>query len=79
MPPNKRLHCGSHIDRGISQRRENDATTLKLGGRDARSGKFVFKLASLNELEPYDNLNAAVKLNFPARRESSYWRVFNKR
>ena len=31
------------------------------------TGKYVFKLASLNELEPYGNLNVAANSQCPAR------------
>ena len=72
MLQKKKLNCGSHFDGGKSQRRENDATTFKPGSGDARSEKVVFKLASLNELDPYDDLNVAVKLNDPNRCESDF-------
>lgn len=72
MPPNKRLYCSSHLDGGISQRRENDAGTFNPGGGDARSGKVVIsKLTSLNEFEPHENLNVAANSDCPAGRESA--------
>ena len=67
VPPNKRVHWGSHIHGGISQRRGNDATSSKLDGGDTKSGEIVFKLASVNELRPYGGLIVAANLQCPAR------------
>ena len=72
MLPNKRLHCDSHFEGGKSQRREIDVSSSKPIGGDARSGKVVFKLASLSEIEPYGNLIVATNRQCPARRESAY-------